>query len=68
MWLEVLGQLGVFGIAGWLGRTIIVHWLDKDVANYRSNLQNTHNIEMERLRNDLRIRSIEHEIRLRSIH
>ena len=56
MWLEVLGQLGVFGIAvgviGWLGRAIIVHWLDKDVANYRSNLQNTHDIEMERLEDD----------------
>lgn len=72
MWLEVFRQLGVFTIAvaviGWLGRTIIVHWLDKDVTNYRSNLQNTHDIEMERFRNDLRIRSIEHEIRFRSIH
>jgi len=69
---DVLKQLGLFGIGvtaiGWLIRTIIVHWLDRDVAKYRSDLHSARDVEMERLRNDLRIRSIEHEIRFRSIH
>jgi hypothetical protein len=71
-WLEVLSQLGVFGIGigalGWLARTITVHWLNKDVEQYRSKLQNAHDVEMEKLRSDLRLRAIEHEIRFRSIH
>lgn len=70
--LDVLTQLGTFGIGvatlGWLARTIFVHWLGKDVEQYRSKLQNAHDVEMEKLRNDLRLRSIEHEIRFRSIH
>ena len=71
-WPDVVTQLASFGIGvaalGWLARAIIVHWLGKDVEQYRSKLQSAHDVEMEKLRNDLRLRSIEHEIRFRSIH
>ncbi len=67
-WLEFFEQVGLFGIIGLVFKSIITHWLDKDVAKYHSSLQHTHNIALEKLRTDLSIRSIEHEIRFRSIH
>ena len=71
-WFDFLNDLGYFAIAvaalGSLSRTILIHWLNKDVAGYQSKLREAHDIEIEKLRNDLRIRSIEHEIRFRSIH
>lgn len=72
MWSEIAKQLGLFGIGaatlGWLTRSFIVHFLNKDVAKYRISLEHVRDVELERLRNDLRLQSIEHEIRFRSIH
>ncbi|HKQ49694.1 MAG TPA: hypothetical protein VJZ71_16595 [Phycisphaerae bacterium] len=72
MWFEIFAQLGRFGIGvaaiGWLTRTIVVHFLNKDVAKYRVELGHAHDIEMERLRNDLQLVAIEHEVRFRSVY
>lgn len=52
----------------WLAQSIYRHWLDKDVERFKSELHHEHEFQMEKLRSDLRIRSIEHEIRFRGIH
>lgn len=71
-WTDLFSQLGVFGLGvtavSFLCRSVIAHWLDRDVTRYRADLQRAHDLELESLRNDLRLRSIEHEIRFRSIH
>jgi len=72
MFLDLLRQIGFFGIAAsaiaWLMRSLITNVLNKDIAQFKARLQHDNAIEMERLRGDLRILSIEHEIRFRSIH
>lgn len=70
--LSILENLCIFGagltVLGFLSRTIIIHWLNKDVEKYKAKLQNAHDVEMEKLRNELNIRYIEHDIRFRSIY
>lgn len=72
MLTELLIQLGKFGICiavmGWLSRTIVIHFLNKDIAQYKAGLGHAHNVEMEKLRTDSKLRTIEHEIRFRSVH
>ncbi len=61
MWIELVKQLGLFGLAvgalTYLAKELIPHLL-----------RASHDKEMERLRSELHLRSIEHEIRFRSIH
>lgn len=72
MWLEVVQQLGIVAIVvsalAWIGRRAVTHWLDKNVAKYQSDLRNAHDVELEKLRNDLRLAATEHEVRFRSLH
>ena len=72
MWKEIAGQLGMFGIGvaalGVLSKMLLTHLFDQGIEKYKLGLQAAHDVEMEKLRNDLTLKSIEHEIRFRSIH
>lgn len=72
MWTELFGQLGMFGIGvtaiGVLSKMLLTHLFDQGIEKYKLGLQATHDVEMEKLRNALTLKSIEHEIRFRSVH
>ncbi len=69
---EIWQHLGITAIIaaliGWCFREGIKHWLDKDVADYKSRLESEKQIEMEKLRASLIQQATEHEIRFRSLH
>ena len=55
-------------VLAWLVRSIIKHWMDKDVEAYKAKLSAEHDREMENFRHALQIQAQEHEIRFRNIH
>jgi hypothetical protein len=75
-WLEVLKQIGIIlggttiavAAVAWLARTIVTHFLSKDVEKYKQQLQDAHARAIEQLRNDLKMQALEHEVRFRKMH
>jgi hypothetical protein len=72
MWKELLllsvSNAVLLGVLGFIARSLIVHWLEKDIERYRASLRVHNEREMERLRTHLRVRSFEHEVRFRWLH
>src|SRR5690554_3495813 len=72
MWIAFLSQIGGFAavvaVLGWVGRSVAIHWLDKNLKSHEHQLAATYAQEMERLRHQLQVAATEHEIRFRSIH
>jgi hypothetical protein len=58
---------GVVAIA-FLARSIILHLLSKDIEAYKAKLKAHSDIEIERLKNELKMQSFEHETRFRKLH
>ncbi len=52
----------------WVAREAIKHWLDRDIESYRTKLEAAHGAALARMRHDLTLRAVEHEIRFRSMH
>ena len=62
---EVVKFLGgtalVLAAVGWLVRSLIGHFLSKDVESFKHRLQSESTVELERLRHSLRLVASEHE-------
>lgn len=65
---EIIKFLGgtalVLAAAAWLVRSLVAHFLSKDVELFKQQLQARSTVELERLRHDLRLVAAEHEKRV----
>jgi len=59
---------GALGGLAFLGRSIILRWLSKDLEKYKAELQAANDRELERLRTDLKLATFEHETRFAELH
>lgn len=63
--LVALGGTGVFlAVVAFLGRSLIKHWLDKDLGKFKIDLQHTAAQELETLKSHLHMAANEHSILL----
>ena len=69
---EVVKFLGGTAIAiaaiGWLVRSLIGHFLSKDVESFKQRLQSESTVELERLRHSLRLIASEREKQVHLLH
>lgn len=72
MWVEVIKFVGgsavLLAIAGWLIRTIIQHFLTKDIEQYKFDIRRQGEIELEKLKAALNIEAVTHEITFSKLH
>ena len=60
--LKFIGGTAVaIGIVGWLVRSLIKHFLDKDVELFRQSLQSQAAVELEKLKHELRLAAVSYE-------
>jgi len=62
------GSTVLIGAVAWLTRSIIVHFLSKDIENYKMRLKAETDQKLEELRNSFRMRAFEHETRFLRLH
>ena len=55
-------------VIGWLVRSLVTHFMSKDIEKYKLELKANSDKEIEHLRSDLRIHALEHEVRFRKLH
>ncbi len=72
MWAEVIkfvgGSVVLLAIAGWLIRTIIQHFLARDIEQYKFDIRKQGEVELEKLRAALKIEAVTHEITFSKLH
>src|SRR5215831_2177738 len=62
------GTVVAFAAVAWLARSIITHWLSKDVETYKNQLKAEANVALERVRSDLQIMAARRNIEYSRIH
>lgn len=71
-WQEIITALGggtiFLGIVAWLIRSIIAHWMTRDVETFKARLQKESDKEIEQLKSALQITASEHQIRFEQLH
>jgi hypothetical protein len=72
VWAQVLGGVAVSGVLiaalTFLGRSIILHWLNKDVERYKDNLRAENDAKLESHKHALHVASLEHNVRFSHLH
>jgi hypothetical protein len=72
MWREFITAIGgsalLFAVFGFLSRSIINHFLSKDVEKYKIDLRAENERSLEELKTSLKIIAFEHEIRFSRLH
>jgi len=56
------------GIFAWLIKTIISHWLEKDVQGFKASLQSQTQLEIEKTKHELEKIATEHQIKFAKLH
>lgn len=71
-WQDLIKSLGIFAVlAGaltWLAKSVITHFLDKDVEKYKNSLATEAARELEQFKSQLHIASKEHDVRFSKLH
>ena len=71
-WTEILKTVGTTGVVllvvGYFLRGVFGQVLSRDLEKFKADLSAKHDIEIERLRNDMRIAASEHETRFTRLH
>ena len=71
-WTSVVGIFGgsvaFFGATAWLVRSLIQHFLSRDLEKFRLELRTQHDLALERAKSDLQRLFREHEIRFSHLH
>jgi hypothetical protein len=62
------GNAALLAVLGVLGKTLIDKFLQKDLKQFEADLKNKSDVAIQSLTSDLKIRSLEHEIRFSSLH
>jgi hypothetical protein len=72
MFNELIFAISASGVAmailGFLARTIVTHFLSKDIEAYKTKLEAESEVEIEKLRNSLRQIAYEHEVVFSHLH
>jgi hypothetical protein len=66
--LALGGQAILLAAIGWLVRSIISHGLTRDLEKYKAELHANSDREIERLRAELKLAELEHNIRFSKLH
>ena len=64
VWIALGGNVIFLAAVAFLGRTIITHWLDKDLDRFRTELEHSASRQLETLKSRLQIAANEHAILL----
>lgn len=64
VWIALGGNVIFLAVVAFLGRTLVTHWLDKDLGRFKSDLEHTATQQLETLKNRLQIAANEHAILL----
>lgn len=71
-WKEILAatavQAALIAALGFLARSIIIHWLSKDLAGHKNQLEAQSQLAMEAFKNDLAQQTLEHRVRFETLH
>lgn len=71
-WQTLLAVIGtgtaIITIVAWVVKSIINHFLSRDIQAYKNKLKIESEFEIEKFKNNLRVASIEHEIRFSKLH
>ena len=74
MWqaiVEAFAQLGVFATGvlalGWLSRSLVTHFMSKDIEKFKIELMAQSDVAIERMRSDLTKHALEHEVTYRRV-
>jgi 7-cyano-7-deazaguanine synthase in queuosine biosynthesis len=62
------GSAVLFGAMAWLVRSVINHFLSKDLEKFKLNLQRESQQELMRLQSSLQLVELEHQIRFSKLH
>ncbi len=62
------GSAVLFGALAWLFKSIITHYLSKDIDKFKANLQLEAQKEMAHIQSTLEIEAFEHQIRFSRLH
>jgi len=63
-----VATIGGMGIAAWLTKRILIHFLDKDLNNFKTQLQHLYNSKLEEIKSDHTIKELEYETKFKSLH
>jgi len=66
--LALGGNALLLGCLAWLTRSVLQHWLTKDVESFKADLLQQFAVQNERLRHDLQTRAIEHQVSFSKLH
>ena len=62
------GSAALFGIIGWLTKSLISQLLSKDIENHKSKLQYDSEIELTKLKKEIEKTEFEHQVRFSKLH
>lgn len=72
MWTEILTALGgsaiLIGAIAWLTKSIITHFLSKDVVNFKNQIKAESDKNIEAFKNALQMAAFEHQVRFSKLH
>ena len=72
LWNTLLAAFGgtaaLLLLLGYLGRTAIKHWLDKDIDAHKANLKLAEVEATERMKSTLQLTTLEHQVRFTRLH
>jgi hypothetical protein len=64
IWIALGGNAVFLAVVAFLGKSIITHWLNKDIERFKSDIRGAADIELAKLRGALEIAANEHSILL----
>ena len=60
--------IGGMGIVAWLTKRLLIHFLDKDLNNFKMQLQHLYDSKLEEIKSNHTIKGLEHETKFKSLH
>src|SRR5882724_11750633 len=67
--IKVVGGAGVLiAIVAWITRTLVIHWLARDIEAHKVRLKQESDHELERAKNDLKRAAFQYETRFTRLH
>jgi|SRR3954454_497905 hypothetical protein len=71
-WREVIavfgGQAVLLGAVAWLVKSLISEWLKRDTQDFKTKLELSSGMEIEKLKSSLQIVAVEHQVRFTKLH